>query len=64
MIVCLCNAISERDIHQAASEGATTLQQLSERFNLGTCCGACKDCASDCLNRITGNHHADLSTQI
>lgn len=50
MIVCLCNAVSDRDIHQAANEGAFTLQHLSERFNLGMCCGACKKCAADCLD--------------
>ena len=49
MIVCLCNAISEHEIIQAAYEGASTLEHLSERFNLGVCCGACMDCAADCL---------------
>ncbi len=49
MIVCLCNAISEREIIQAANEGASTLEHLSDRLNLGACCGACMDCAADCL---------------
>jgi bacterioferritin-associated ferredoxin len=55
MIVCLCHAVSERDIARAASEGASTLTHLSERLNLGTCCGACRDCAADCLANVKNN---------
>lgn len=55
MIVCLCRAVSERDIARAASEGASTLTHLSERLNLGTCCGACRDSAADCLANVKNN---------
>ncbi len=50
MIVCVCHAISDQDIQRAATEGASSLEHLSDRFNLGLCCGTCRDCAADCLN--------------
>jgi bacterioferritin-associated ferredoxin len=58
MIVCLCHTISERDIARAASDGASTLTHLSERLNLGTCCGACRDCAADCLEKLSPTNRA------
>ena len=63
MIVCLCNAVSDRDIHEAASEGASTLQHLSERFNLGMCCGACRECASDCLNKVANINQSAITSK-
>lgn len=59
MIVCLCHAVSECDIARAASEGASTLSHLSERLNLGTCCGACRDCAADCLEKLSQTNRAE-----
>ncbi|HKK15691.1 MAG TPA: (2Fe-2S)-binding protein [Gammaproteobacteria bacterium] len=64
MIVCLCNTVSDRDIRQAASEGASTLQHLSERFNLGMCCGACKQCAADCLDSAVNAVERDIQPSV
>jgi len=49
MIVCVCNVISDRDISQAVTEGADSVEQLCERLNLGMCCGVCTDAADECL---------------
>ncbi|NIN36801.1 MAG: (2Fe-2S)-binding protein [Gammaproteobacteria bacterium] len=59
MIVCLCHAGNEGDIVRAASEGASALTHLSERLNLGTSCGACRDCAVDCLEKLSQSNRAE-----
>ena len=40
MIVCLCRNKSERDVHNAIHEGASTLLDL-QRCGIGTDCGSC-----------------------
>jgi len=57
MIVCICNAVSDKDILHAAKEGAAKVEDLSERLNLGTCCGTCKDCATACLRKAINTLH-------
>ena len=49
MYVCLCNAVTERQIRQAVTLGATTLDELSEGLGVATNCGKCHGCACDIL---------------
>ena len=39
MYICLCNAITERDIRACAEDGACTLRDLECCLGVGTCCG-------------------------
>jgi bacterioferritin-associated ferredoxin len=49
MYVCICNAITDREIRQAAELGATDLQQLKDGLGVATCCGDCESCAIQIL---------------
>lgn len=49
MYVCVCNAVTERHIGEAVSEGATTLRELRDRLGVAGECGRCACCARDCL---------------
>ncbi|MCC6714035.1 MAG: (2Fe-2S)-binding protein [Gammaproteobacteria bacterium] len=51
MYVCLCNAVTERDIRDAVDGGARGLEDLRNRLHVATCCGACEDTASACLSQ-------------
>ncbi len=51
MYVCVCNAVTDRDIREAAEQGADTLEALSERLKVATCCGRCADCARRVLHQ-------------
>ncbi len=42
MYVCLCGAVTERQIWQAARDGVFTFQQLRRELPIGRCCGRCK----------------------
>jgi bacterioferritin-associated ferredoxin len=41
MIVCICNAVSERHIKCAVARGAGSLRDLTRELRVGTCCGKC-----------------------
>ncbi len=43
MYVCICNAVTDRDIRSAACEGVESFEQLQARTGCGACCGCCKD---------------------
>lgn len=49
MYVCVCSAVTERQIFQAASAGATTLKDLRRDLGVTSECGRCADCARQCL---------------
>ena len=50
MYVCLCHAVTDRQIRQAASEGACSVSELQLRFRLGTNCGKCVPAAREILD--------------
>lgn len=41
MIVCLCKNVTELQIEQLVQNGKTTLRDVVETSQAGTCCGAC-----------------------
>ncbi len=49
MYVCVCNAVTESDIHQAAVKGIDSLERLTSELNVGGCCGGCCESAEQCL---------------
>ena len=49
MYICLCNAITERQIIQAAEGGARTAHDLANGLGVGLGCGRCTSCAKDLL---------------
>lgn len=51
MFVCICNQVTDKQICSAVNEGASTIEDLSNKLNLGTCCGKCKSCAKKVLRQ-------------
>ncbi|MGQ0658548.1 MAG: (2Fe-2S)-binding protein [Chromatiales bacterium] len=49
MYVCLCHAVTERDISNAVRQGARRVEDLQEKLKVATCCGACADGVEQCL---------------
>jgi len=41
MIICVCKAVSDRQIRNAVKGGADSLRDLSRELGVGTCCGKC-----------------------
>ena len=55
MYVCVCNAVTDRDIYEAAGQGVSTLDALGEHLKVATCCGRCADCARQILQRAAAD---------
>jgi bacterioferritin-associated ferredoxin len=50
MIICICNAVSDRQIKSAVKNGAASLRDLTRELGVGTCCGKCVPEAKACLS--------------
>jgi bacterioferritin-associated ferredoxin len=49
MYVCICNAVTDRTIRQAAADGVTTLSELTMRTGCAATCGSCANLAEEIL---------------
>lgn len=49
MYVCVCKAVTDRQIREAAMGGARTLKDLRRDLGITSDCGRCASCARDCL---------------
>jgi bacterioferritin-associated ferredoxin len=49
MYICLCNAITDRQIEQAAQLGARSPADLAQHLGVGLGCGRCVSCAETVL---------------
>jgi bacterioferritin-associated ferredoxin len=58
MYVCICNAITDKQIRQAAESGVRDLWQLQRELGVASNCGSCKEQASEILgeHRRAGKH--------
>lgn len=55
MYVCVCHAVTDRQIREAAQGGARTLKDLRRDLGVTRDCGRCASCAHDCLQEANGN---------
>jgi bacterioferritin-associated ferredoxin len=49
MYVCICNAITDRQIREAARSGAGSLWALQQELGVSSNCGNCRHAAMDIL---------------
>ena len=41
MIVCICNAVSDREIEDAVDQGLTSLEAVRDELGVANTCGTC-----------------------
>lgn len=51
MYVCVCNAVTERQIEHAIENGARRLRDLRAKLGVAGECGRCASCAHACLKQ-------------
>lgn len=49
MYICICNAITDSQIREAADAGVNDLWELQAALGVATNCGSCKESASEIL---------------
>ena len=52
MYVCICNAVTDKEIRRAAEAGATDLWSLQAELGVASGCGSCKQVASEILHEV------------
>jgi len=52
MYVCVCQAVTDRQIREAAESGARTLKDLRRDLGVTRDCGRCASCAHECLKEV------------
>lgn len=51
MYICICNAVTDRQIHAAVAAGATSVDDVTMQLGLGAGCGCCKEAAHMLIHR-------------
>ncbi len=60
MYVCVCKAVTEKQIRQAILNGRTDYDELQMHLEVGLCCGQCRDATLDLLDEtLTGQPHEE-----
>jgi bacterioferritin-associated ferredoxin len=60
MYVCVCKAVSDRQIQRAVREdGVVSLRELTRDYGLGTCCGKCVPQAREVLTEALLATHGE-----
>ena len=50
MYVCICHAVSDREVAAAIAAGADSLDKLGFELGVGTGCGCCRETAQGMLD--------------
>ena len=51
MYICVCKAVTDKQITAAVADGAKRVADLSRRTGLGTCCGKCVPAARQLIDQ-------------
>ena len=52
MYVCICKAVTEKQIRRAAAKGVDNLYELRETLGVAAGCGSCADMAESILDEV------------
>jgi bacterioferritin-associated ferredoxin len=50
MYICICNAITEREVRECVRRGCCSMEELSGELGVGTSCGRCRTVAKEILD--------------
>ncbi|GAB1256797.1 (2Fe-2S)-binding protein [Aurantivibrio plasticivorans] len=51
MYICICNSVTDRAIHKAADNGASSLLELRKELGVASRCGQCACAAQEVLDQ-------------
>ncbi len=60
MYVCVCNAVTDREIRHCAALGVTTIDDLRESLGVASCCGKCEPAARAVLDEVGAGGGVEL----
>lgn len=63
MYVCLCRAVTDRQIKLAVENGARSMRELREKLGVCSACGKCGPCAKSFLAKSLPVTKGELTRQ-
>ena len=63
MYVCVCRAVTDRQIKKAVENGARSMRELREQLGVCSACGKCGPCAKELLGRPAAGSAPELLSQ-
>jgi bacterioferritin-associated ferredoxin len=57
LYICICSAVTERQLRDCAQAGAKSLDEIAFQLGVGAGCGRCRECANGVLREV----HADCA---
>ena len=54
MLVCVCKAVSDRDVAKAIADGAESVDDVTRCTRAGSGCGACRESIQDAIDMAHG----------
>ena len=61
MYICICNAITDKQIRRAAMNGVDNVYELRDSLGVASTCGSCADQAQSILNETNNSGFAQPS---
>ncbi|RUO26318.1 (2Fe-2S)-binding protein [Aliidiomarina minuta] len=61
MYVCLCKAVTDKDIHRAVAQGAVSMRCLRQENGVGSQCGRCTCHAKEVLDEALQNQSTPVT---
>ena len=49
MYICVCHAISDRQIREVVDRGAASLYEVQTQLPVASCCGSCEESARELI---------------
>jgi bacterioferritin-associated ferredoxin len=59
MYVCICHAVTDKDIHKVVDRGASSLFDVQNELPVGSCCGRCADTAKSVVDEYLSSRRRD-----
>lgn len=64
MYVCICNAVTDKEIRQAVCEGSKCLKSLQKKLPVGTQCGSCCCLAKEIIAQTVDEINTSRQNQV
>ncbi|MBP0029739.1 (2Fe-2S)-binding protein [Roseofilum reptotaenium CS-1145] len=60
MYICICHAVTDRDIHKAVAQGACSIDLVCDRLNVSSSCGRCWEHAQQVVQDALSENQAPI----
>jgi bacterioferritin-associated ferredoxin len=64
MYVCVCSAVTDKDIRKAVDRGACSLLDVQNELPVGACCGRCADTAKSVVDEYLSARRRDTAMRL